>query len=230
MIYSPTPLVISHTKSRFHPPPSSPVPQSSLLSPPSLGRPISHGFHCLGATCPGCPPPVSRRHPPPSSPNPTLTPTPDPSPIRLFQTGVSGDGGRLPAAGSAAAGGCVGGSRGADPEEGAVSTRVPLPSERAPAARARASASASAAEAEAERECGGRDAGVSRGDAARGGAGVARRAAAVEATLHVGARLRPQFPPRKRCRSSVPLNLPLHRASVWSGFSALLSDLIVLVT
>ena len=70
----------------------------------------------------------------------------------------------------------MGGSRGADPEEGAVSTRVPLPSERAPAARARASASASAsaAEAEAERECGGRDAGVSRGDAARGGAGVAR--------------------------------------------------------
>jgi hypothetical protein len=120
----------------------------------------------------------------------------------------------------------VGGSRGADPEEGAVSTRVPLPSERAPAARARASAAA----AEAERECGGRDAGVSRGDAARGGAGVARRAAAVEATLHVGARLRPQFPPRKRSLSSVPLNLPLLLASVWSGFSALLSEVIVWVT
>lgn len=107
----------------------------------------------------------------------------------------------------------MGGSNGAGPEEGAVSTRVSLPSERGAAPRARA-ARAHAAAAEAARECGGRDAGVPRGDAARGGAGVARRAAAVEAARHVGARLRPQLPPRMRSRSSVPLNLPLLLASV----------------
>lgn len=219
-------LFVSCMKSRFHP---RLLPHSSVLTPfpsphwvlPWLPLPRHHLLR-LPASC------ESETSSPPSSPNSTLTPTPDSPSIRLFQTGVSGDGGRLPASGSAAAGGrgggCVGGSRGADPEEGAVSTRVPLPSERAPAARA------SAAAAEAERECGGRDAGVSRGDAARGRAGVARRAAAVEATLHVGARLRPQFPPRMRSRPSVPLNLPLLLASVWSGFSALLSEVIVWVT
>jgi len=64
---------------------------------------------------------------------------------------------------------------GADPKEGPVPARVPLPSERGAAhPRTRARARASAPAAEAERECGGRDAGVPRGDAAGGGAGVAR--------------------------------------------------------
>lgn len=105
---------------------------------------------------------------------------------------------------------------------------MPLPSERGAAPRARARAPAAAAEA--ERECGGRDARVPRGDATRGGAGVARRAAAVEAAWHVGARLRPQLPPRMRSRSSVPLNLPLLLASIMIGFSNLLLELIVWVT
>ena len=137
----------------------------------------SHGFHCHGATCSVCSFPLSLRpHPRPS---PALIPTPDTPSIRPVPNpnGVSGDGGGLPAAGSAAAGGgggrCAGGPLGADPEEGPVPARVPLPSERA-AADAHTRARASAAAAEAERECGGRDAGVSRGDAAGRGAVVAR--------------------------------------------------------
>jgi hypothetical protein len=116
---------------------------------------------------------------PPPRPSPALIPTRDPPLIRtvLNPNGVSGDGGGLPAAGSAAAGGgggrCAGGPRGADPEEGSVPARVPLPSERA-AAHAHTRALASAAAAEAERECGVRDAGVPRGNAAGGGTGVAR--------------------------------------------------------
>jgi len=167
-----TPADLAAHEIPLSPPSSSPF---HLPFPSSLQS--SHGFHCHGGTCSVCPLSVSPRpHP---GPSPALILTPDPPSIRPVPNpnGVPRDGGGLPAAGSAAAGGggdgCARGPRRADPEEGPVPARVPLPSERG-AAHTHTHAPAPAAAAEAERECGGRDAGIPRGDAAGGGAGVAR--------------------------------------------------------